>query len=164
MIDLLRENLSAQGNLQIVPSTIEDYPGQLDRYDFALAANVLNGLERLDEVLEAVAARSRCLVISTWDVKVPPPWQMAVETTVLGSQRRQARGPSNEDMLAVLTELDLTYDIPQVGQPQFGFDRSEALLGWVAGWLDVPDEALPRLPTAWRAIGPHSRCSPKAVF
>lgn len=152
MIERLRANLPDQPNLEIVASTIEEYLPHLKAFDFALAANVLGGIERLDEVLEALGRTCRCLVISSWDVKQPPAWQTAVETEVLRRPSWGEHSPRNDDMLAVIAEVGLTYEVMQVSHPQFSFERAEDLLGWVGGYLDVPEEELPRLT---RVVLPH---------
>jgi hypothetical protein len=73
MIERLRENLPDCAKLEIAPFAIEDYLDRLERYDLALAANVLSGVEPIDEVLWAVARRSTVFSIVMWSNAVTPP-------------------------------------------------------------------------------------------
>jgi len=136
MARLLRQNLGPCPNLEIVESAIEDYLDRLEEYDFALAANVLEGIEPIGEVIGRITAHTKVFSIGTWANAVTPVWSRAVQTEIL----RQAPGPDapgNADLLAVLDELGLEYQVHVPELPAHGFPSHGELLTWVEGFLDL---------------------------
>lgn len=136
MARLLRQNLGPCSNLEIVESTIEEYLDRLEEYDFALAANVLEGIERIDEVIGGIAARARVFSIGTWANAVTPDWSRAVQAEVLG-QAVGPDAPDNADLLAVLDDLGLEYQVHVPGASARGFASRDDLLAWVEGFMEL---------------------------
>ncbi len=140
MVQRLRENLPGCNKLEIVTSTIEDYLDHLEFYDLALAANVLSGIERIDEVLCAVTRHAAILAIVMWSNAVTPEWSKAVQREVLGRMKPDPDMPSNDDLLAVLDELGLAYEAHRVDVPIHTFVRRDDVVDWVQGFFSLPDE------------------------
>jgi len=136
MVSLLRQNLGPCEKLEIVESTIEDYLDRLEAYDFALAANVLEGIERIDEVIGRITAHARMFSIGTWANAVTPDWSKAVQVEILG-QTPGPDAPSNADLLAVLDDLGLEYQVHVPVMAAHGFPSRDDLLTWVEGFLDL---------------------------
>jgi len=145
MLQKLRENLQGVSNLQIVQSTIEDYLDQLEDYDFALAANVLSGIERIDEVLCAVTQHATVLSIVMWSNAVTPEWSKAVQLQVMGRTVMDPDMPGNADLLAVLDELGLPHEAHPVTVPIHTFANRNDLVDWVEGFFSLPAERRAKL-------------------
>jgi SAM-dependent methyltransferase len=152
MVRLLRENLGERDNLTIVESTIEDYLDRLETYDLALAANVLTGIDRIDDVLGTVAARSDVLAIVMWSNARTPDWSREVQTTLLGRANPAPDAPDHDDLLAVLDELGLHYEVHFADLPLHTFSAPDEAVDWVQGYHDVPDERRAELE---RLLAPH---------
>lgn len=148
MIRLLRENLGGFAHLEIVESTIEDYLGQLQAYDFTLAANVLSGIEPIDEVLRQVAACSAVLAIVMYANAATPEWSRAVQADVLGRVQADPDMPGHDDLVAVLDEMGLPYQVHNAHVPIHTFATIEDLVDWVEGMVMVAREDRRRLEAA----------------
>ncbi|NLG49976.1 MAG: class I SAM-dependent methyltransferase [Chloroflexi bacterium] len=136
MVQCLRANLRGAANLEIVESTIEDYSPRLETYDFALAANVVRGIERIDEVLCGVVEHAAILAIVTWAYDTLPEWLQGVRAQFAQS----ARGPdmpNNADLLGVLQELGLPHQVHRVDAPYHVFSRLEDAVLWVEGYCSL---------------------------
>jgi len=140
MIERLRENLPDCAKLEIAPFAIEDYLDRLERYDLALAANVLSGVEPIDEVLWAVARRSTVFSIVMWSNAVTPAWSQAVQRELLGRPQPDPDHPNNDDLLGVLDELELRYEAHDANAPVHTFARREDVIEWVEGFHGLPEE------------------------
>jgi len=135
----LAQNLSGAGNLHIVRSTIEEYLPRLERYDLALAANVLSGIERIDEVLRAVTARAQVLSVVMRSRNQTPPWSQAVQSQ-FGLEQPPRDRPGSQDLLAVLDELGLPYEAHVAEVPVHTFGRAEDVVDWVEGLFTLAPE------------------------
>ena len=135
MARLLRQNLQSPPNLVVVECAIEDYLPCLESYDLALAANVLETVERIDEVIGAVSAHSRVLSIVTWANAITPPWLLAVQRDLLGQAQPRPNAPDNQALLAVLDELGLTYEVHDPALPIHTFACMDDLVAWVEGFV-----------------------------
>jgi len=140
MVQCLRENLAGCSKLEIVVSTIEDYLDRLESYDLALAANVLGGIERIDEVLSAVTRHAKVLAIVMWSNAVTPEWSKAVQREVLGRAKPDPDMPSNDDLLAVLDELGLAYEAHRADVPIHTFGQRDEVVDWVLGFFSLPED------------------------
>jgi len=140
MVQLLRENLAELGNIEIVQSTIEDYLEKLQRYDLALAANVLSGIEPIDAVLTEVTRHAAVLGIVMGSSAVTPDWSRAVQQQVLDRTVVDADMPGSDDLLAVLDELGLPYETRIVQVPIHTFTSRTDLNDWVEGLFAIPAE------------------------
>ena len=152
MVQFLRKNLGDRTDLTIVESTIEDYLDRLETYDLALAANVLSGIERIDDVLGAVAARSNVLAIVMWSNARTPDWSRDVQTRLLGRVEPQPNMPDHDDLLGVLDELGLTYDVHPADVPIHTFESRDEVVDWVQGFHGIPAERRAELE---RVLAPH---------
>ena len=157
MVRLLRENMAQEGlatpeTLTIVESTIEEFLPHLESYDLALAANVLSGILRIDEVLGAVAAHSDVLAIVMWANARTPDWSKDVQVALLGQATPRPNMPDHDDLMAVLDELGLRYDVHPVDVPIHTFERPEAVVDWVQGFHAVPAARRAELE---RILAPH---------
>lgn len=150
--NMARENIAAGANLEIVESAIEDYLDRLEYYDLALAANVLGGIERIDEVLRAVAAHSDVLAIVMWANARTPEWSRDVQLALLGQVAPRPNMPDHDDLLAVLDELGLSYTVHRVDVSIHTFERPEAVVDWAQGFHSVPDARRAELE---RILAPH---------
>lgn len=137
MARFLRQNLGPCSHLEIVESSIEAYLNRLEEYDFALAANVLEGIERIDEVLGNVAAHTQVFSIVTWANAVTPAWLQAIEREILGREIPSPDAPSNEDLLSVLEELGLRYQVHRPNMSVHSFATLDDLLAWVEGFVGL---------------------------
>lgn len=145
MVQHLSENLRGASNLEIVESTIEDYLPRLETYDFALAANVVRGIERIDEVLCGVIEHAPVLAIVNWAYGTLPDWLREVREQLL---RRAAGGPelpNNADLLAVLEELGLPHQVHRADTPFHAFPRLEDAVSWVEGYCSLAPDQRERL-------------------
>lgn len=140
MIQRLRENIGERDNLIIFQSTIEEYLDRLETYDLALAANVLGGIERIDDVLRAVAARSGVLAIVMWSMASTPEWSRAVEAELLGRREPRPHMPDHDDLLGVLDELGLPYTTHPADVPIHTFGTPEDVVDWVQGFYGLGAE------------------------
>jgi len=140
MVQRLRENLRGAANLEIVESTVEDYLPRLETYDFALAANVVRGIERIDEVLCEVTERAAVLAIVTWAYDKLPDWLQQVREQLLPPAAGGPEGPNNADLLAVLKELGLPHQVYRADTPYHAFDRLEDAVLWVEGYCSLAPE------------------------
>jgi SAM-dependent methyltransferase len=159
MVRLLRQNLGDRDDLTIVESTIEEYLDRLETYDLTLAANVLGGIERIDEVLSQVAARSDVLAIVIAKYTPfrcsnarSPDWSRDVQVRLLGRVEPQPDMPDHDDLLAVLDELGLSYAVHPADVPIYTFDTPEEVVDWVQGFHGLPDERRAELE---RVLAPH---------
>jgi SAM-dependent methyltransferase len=137
MVQQLRQNLPGASNLVIVPSTIEDYLPHLDSYDLALAANVLSGIERIDEVLCALAGRAALLSVVIRTRGEAPAWSRAVQSR-FGLEPPKRDRVGGQDLLAVLDELGLRYAVHVADVPVHTFSRREDVVDWVEGFFTLP--------------------------
>jgi len=55
----------------------------MGEYDFALAANVLEGIERIDAVIGTITAHTHVFSIGTWANAVTLAWSKAVQVEIL---------------------------------------------------------------------------------
>lgn len=157
MVRLLRENIvpdntGERDDLTIVQSTIEDYLPRLVTYDLALAANVLGGIERIDDVLREVTARSEVLAIVMWSNARTPDWSRDVQTRLLGRVEPQPSMPDHDDLLGVLDELGLTYEVHPADVPIHTFDAPNEVVDWVQGFHGLLAESRAELK---RVLAPH---------
>ena len=152
MVRLLRDNLGERDGLTIVQSTIEDYLPRLETYDLALAANVLSGIEEIDQVLREVAARSEVLAIVMWSNARTPDWSRDVQTRLLRRLEPQPSMPDHDDLLGVLDELGLTYTVHPADVPIHTFDAPDEVVDWVQGFHGLPEERRGEL---GRVLAPH---------
>ncbi len=157
MVRLLRENIVPDGtgeraDLTIVQSTIEDYLPRLETYDLALAANVLGGIERIDDVLREVAAHAEVLAIVMWSNARTPDWSRDVEARLLGRVEPQPNMPDHDDLLGVLDELGLSYTVHPADVPIHTFDAPDEVVDWVQGFHGLPVE---RRADLERVLAPH---------
>jgi SAM-dependent methyltransferase len=139
MVQKLAENLRGAQNLQIVQSTIEDYLPQLETYDLALAANVLSGVERIDEVLRAVTNHAAVLSVVMRSRGATPAWSQAVQSR-FGLERPQRDRLGAEDLLAVLHELGLRCHAHVADVPVHTFARPGDVIDWVEGLFTLSPE------------------------
>ena len=144
MVRLLRENLGPCPNLVVVESDIEAYLDRLETYDFALAANVVEGIERIDEVIGGIAAHARVFSIGTWANAVTPAWSRAVQAKLLG-QAPGPDAPGNADLLAVLDDLGLAYRVHVPELPVHTFATRDDLVTWVEGFFGLEPAHRPAL-------------------
>lgn len=140
MAQHLRENLRGASNLEVVESTIEDYLSRLETYDFALAANVVRSIERIDEVLCGVTEHAAVLAIVTWSYNNLPDWLREVREQLLPPAAGGPGGPGNADLLDVLEELGLPHQVYRADTPYHAFDRLEDAVLWVEGYCSLVPE------------------------
>lgn len=159
MAQRLRENLGERNDLTIVESTIEEYLGRLETYDLALAANVLGGIERVDDVLREVAAHSDVLAIVIAKYTPfrcsnarTPDWSRDVQAELLGRIEPQPDMPDHDDLLAVLDELELSYEVHPADVPIHTFASPGEVVDWVQGFHGLPAERRAELE---RVLAPH---------
>ena len=145
MVQRLRENLPGCSKLEIVNSTIEDYLDRLESYDLALAANVLGGIERIDEVLCAVMRHAAILAVVMGSSAVTPEWSKAVQLKVMGHTVADPDRPGSADLLAILDELGLPHETHQVAVPIHTFASRDDLVDWVEGLFSLPAERRAKL-------------------
>jgi len=157
MVRLLRENIvpdntGERADLTIVQSTIEDYLPRLETYDLALAANVLGGIERIDDVLREVAVHAAMLAIVMWSNARTRAWSRDVQTMLLGRVEPQPNMPDHDDLLGVLDELGLSYTVHPADVPIHTFDAPDEVVDWVQGFHGLPVERRAELE---RVLAPH---------
>jgi len=139
MAQQLAQNLHGAANLVIVQSTIEDYLPRLEKYDLALAANVLSGIERIDEVLCAVAEHAVVLSVVMRTRSEAPPWSRAVQSA-FSLERPPRDRVGAQDLLAVLDELGLRYEVHVADVPVHTFVCPEDVVDWVEGFFALDPE------------------------
>ena len=140
MVQKLAANLPDAANLVIVQSAIEDYLPSLERYDLALAANVLSGIERIDEVLCALAEHAAVTAVVMRARGETPPWSLALQS-YFGLERPARDRVGAQDLLAVLDELGLRYEAHVADVPVHTFARPEDVVDWVEGLFTLDPRA-----------------------
>ncbi len=118
---------------------------RLERYDFVLAANVLGGIERIDEVLLRVAARTPTFAIVMWSNAATPPWSKAVQLEVMGRTVADPDRPTTGDLEDVLAELGLPYEAHVADVPVHTFLQRTDVVDWVEGFHGIDPAQRPVL-------------------
>jgi SAM-dependent methyltransferase len=151
MVRALRDNLGDAQALEIIQSSIEDYLAALVDYDLVLAANVLGGIERIDDVLLALWRHSSMLAVVIGSSAAAPEWSRAVQRQLLGRAAPDPALPGGAELLAVLRELALPCEVHTVRVPVHTFAGPVDLFDWAEGLSSLtPDER----PTLERVLGP----------
>jgi SAM-dependent methyltransferase len=145
MLAYLRENLAEFDNIETVECPIEDYLDQLERYDFALAANVLGGIVPIDQVLRRVAAHAAIFAIVMWSNAITPDWSKAVQLKVLGRTVVDPDRPTTDDLEAVLEELHLSFESHVADMPVHTFVQRSDVVDWVEGFHGIDPAQRPQL-------------------
>jgi SAM-dependent methyltransferase len=151
MAERLRQNVADATTVEIIEMTIENYLPHLAHYDLALAANVLSGIERIDEVLVGLASHADWTAIVMWSNARTPEWSKAVQTQLLGREQVGPDMPDHADLLAVLDELGLMYEVHNAEVPVHTFATPHNVVDWVQGFHGLGTERRVELETVLAA-------------